>query len=328
MRADRLLSILLLLQVHGRLTARRLAERLEVSERTIHRDMEALGAAGVPVVADRGPQGGWRLLEDYRTDLTGLSGPEVLALFAPRPDRVLADLGLDKDAKAAAIKLLAALPERQRRDAAFFGARVHIDTTAWRESSETISAFQTLQEAVWRSRLLAVTYRRADGETVERVLEPLGLIAKGATWYLAARCNRELRSYRAARVVHATLLDEPFDRPADFDLAAFWAQSAAEFVAKLPEFRLVGRVAPDLLPKLPYVGRFSKVERTGPPEADGWHCVHVRVQTEEEAIEYALSLAPRFELLEPAELRPRIAAHAAQAVAVYAPSAGHVKGPI
>ncbi|MNX65637.1 DNA-binding transcriptional activator FucR [compost metagenome] len=318
MRADRLLSILLLLQGHGRLTTRALAERLEVSERTIHRDLEALSGAGVPVVADRGPKGGWRLLDDYRTELTGLSGAEVLALFPPRPERVMRDLGLDKDAQAAATKLLAALPARHRAGAAFFRERVHIDTTAWREPGETVAAFGVLQEAVWRSRRLAVTYRRADGETVSRVLEPLGLIAKGATWYLAAGCDGEVRSYRAARVVEAVLLDEAFERPRDFDLAGFWAESAATFVSTLPEFRLVGRVSPELLPQLPHVGRYSRVERVEAPEADGWCRVQVRVQTEEEAIAYALGLAPRFELLEPPSLRPRIAEQAARAAVMYA----------
>lgn len=280
--------------------------------------MEALSAAGVPVVADRGPGGGWRLLDGYQVDLTGLSGSEVAALFVPQPARVLADLGLDRDAPAAATKLLAALPERHRLSASLFRERVHIDTTAWRETAETVAAFRALQEAVWRSRRLAVTYRRSDGEAVARVLEPLGLVAKGSAWYLAARCEGELRTYRAARFLQATVLDEAFERPKGFDLAAFWARSASEFVSALPAFRLVGRVAPELLPRLPYVGRFSKVERVEQADADGWHRVLVRVQTEDEAIEYALGLAPRFELLEPTALRARLAERARRAAALYA----------
>ena len=317
MRADRLLSILMLLQAHQTMTARSLAARLEVSERTIHRDMEALSAAGVPVVADRGPGGGWRLTEGYRTDLTGFSGAEVLALFVPRPERLLADLGLDKDAQAAATKLLAALPARHRERAEFFRSRVHIDTTTWREPREVATAFDVLQEAVWRSCRLAARYRRADGETVARLLEPLGLVAKGASWYLVAACEGEVRTYRATRFVEATLLDDPFPRPTGFDLAAFWAHNAAEFVSKLPAFQLIGRASPALLPRLPYVGSFSRVERTEPPAPDGWCRVQVRVQTEEEAVAYALGLAPDFELLEPPALRARVAERAAQALALY-----------
>lgn len=322
MRADRLLAILLLLQAKRTMTARALAARLEVSERTIHRDMEALGAAGVPVVADRGPRGGWRLMEGYSTDLTGLSGAEALALFVPRPARLLADLGLAEDAEAAATKLLAALPPRHRERADFFRARVHVDTTTWREPGEVAVAFGVLQEGVWRACRLAVRYRRADGETVARVLEPLGLVAKGAGWYLVARCDGEVRSYRATRFVEAALLDEPFERPAGFDLAAFWARNAAEFVSKLPAFRLVGRASPALQPRLPYVGSFARVERTDPPGADGWCRVQVRVQTEDEAVEYALGLAPEFELLEPLELRARVTERAARALALYGEPAG------
>jgi predicted DNA-binding transcriptional regulator YafY len=318
MRADRLLSILLLMQAHDRLTSRELARRLEVSERTIHRDMEALGAAGVPVVADRGARGGWRLLGGYRTDLTGLSAAEALAVFVPLPDRLLADLGLKREAGAATAKLLAALPERQRADAAIARERLHIDTSTWREPPDAVAAFGTLQEATWRSRRLAVTYRRGDDSVVERTLEPLGLVAKGATWYLVALCDGEARSYRASRFERAELLDEPFERPRDFDLAAFWAGSMADFVATLPTYRLIGRVAPSLLPRLRWAGKFSKLESQDPPGPDGWTRVTVRVQSEDEAVEYALGFGTRFEVLEPVAVRTRVAEEAARTAAFYA----------
>jgi predicted DNA-binding transcriptional regulator YafY len=318
MRADRLLSILLLLQVHRRQTTRALAQRLEVSERTIHRDMDALSAAGVPVVADRGAQGGWRLLEAYQTDLTGLTGAEAQALAVPLPDRLLADLGLSQDARAATTKLLAALPSAHREGAAFFRERLLVDTSTWREPGETIAAFGTLQEAVWRARRLAVSYQRGDGTQVERELEPLGLVAKGANWYLVARCDGELRSYRASRFLSATLLDVPFERPKDFDLRAFWADSTSDFVATLPQFRLEGRCAPDLLPRLRWAGKFSKLEQQGPPEPDGWSRVTVRVQTPEEAVEYALGFGPRFEVLAPSDIRRRVAEEAQRTASFYA----------
>ena len=151
MRADRLLSILLLLQVHQRMTTRDLAKRLEVSERTIHRDMEALSTAGIPVAAERGTDGGWFLLEEYRTNLTGLNEAEIQALFV-KPSRLLADLGLGKASEAAFIKLLAALPSMYRRDAEYIRQRIHVDMSGWRRSEEAIPCLPTLQEAIWQER--------------------------------------------------------------------------------------------------------------------------------------------------------------------------------
>lgn len=183
MRADRLLSILLILQIRGRVTSRQLAERLEVSERTIHRDMEALTAAGVPVYAERGSRGGWRLLEDYRTDLTGLKPGEVQALLVGQPNRLLEDLGLSRASEGAWIKLLASLPALYRREAESVRGRIYIEP---RGAAEPVPHLPTLLEALWRNRKLHTIYRRNDGKISERLLDPLGLVAKGSTWYLVA----------------------------------------------------------------------------------------------------------------------------------------------
>lgn len=148
MRADRLLAILLLLQAHRRLTAGELARRLEVSERTIYRDMETLGSAGVPVLAERGTGGGWSLLDEYRTNLTGLTEAEVRALFLARPAKLLADLGLEKTVDAAFLKLLAALPTFHRPSAEEVQRRVYLDPTGWRRSDEAFPLLPTIQEAV------------------------------------------------------------------------------------------------------------------------------------------------------------------------------------
>src|SRR5690348_7589110 len=158
MRADRLLSILLLLQVHRRITAGELARRLEVSERTIHRDMQALGMAGIPVTAERGTGGGWRLLAEYRTNLTGLNEAEIQALFLTRPPRVLADLGLDKAAEAGLIKLLAAMPSVSRRGAEDVRQRIHVDVSGWSQSAESVPLLPVLQDAVWQERRLRMSY--------------------------------------------------------------------------------------------------------------------------------------------------------------------------
>src|SRR5215831_17768904 len=186
MRADRLISIMLLLQVRRQITARELARRLEVSERTIHRDMEALGMAGVPVVAERGTGGGWSLLEGYRTNLTGLTGTEMQALLLAKPSPLLADLGLRQAAEVALLKLLAALPAMSRRAAEYARQRLHVDGAGWHEAAEAVPFLLPIQEAIWQERKLRLTYQRGDGATVERLVDPLGLVAKGGVWYLAA----------------------------------------------------------------------------------------------------------------------------------------------
>src|SRR5579872_4220872 len=179
MRADRLLSILLLLQINRRLTARELAKRLEVSERTILRDMEALSTAGVPVTAERGIGGGWYLLEEYRTNLTGMSEAEIRTLFLMQPTRLLADLGWHQASEAALIKLLAALPSLSRRNAEDMRQRIHVDTASWHRPEEAFPYLQTLQDAIWQERKLHMLYQRSDDSTVERLVDPLGLVAKG-----------------------------------------------------------------------------------------------------------------------------------------------------
>jgi predicted DNA-binding transcriptional regulator YafY len=317
MRADRLLSIMLLLQVHRRMTAGDLAQRLEVSPRTIHRDMEALGIAGIPVTAERGTGGGWRLLEEFRTNLTGLNEAEVQALFLTKPTRLLADLGLHKASEAAFIKLLAALPAMSRRGAEDVRQRIHIDLTGWRRSEEAVPCLPTLQEAVWQERKAVLTYQREDG-IVERVVDPLGLVAKGSVWYLVAAVEGAPRTYRVSRMRAVTLTDEPAARPPSFDLAAFWEQSSAEFTAQLPRHPVLLRAAPDILPRLRYSGRFARIERMDPPDADGWVPVHIIFEDEHEAVSYALGFGPRIEVVEPASVRAQVIQAAQETAAFYA----------
>jgi predicted DNA-binding transcriptional regulator YafY len=318
MRADRLLSILLLLQIHRRLTARELAARLEVSERTIHRDMEALSTAGVPVTAERGASGGWMLVEGYRTNLTGLNKAELQALFVSKPSRLLADLKLDKASEAALIKLLAALPAASRRDAEYARQRIYVDVTGWHRPEEAVPFLPLLQEAVWQERRLRFTYQRGEGGAVERLVDPLGLVAKGSVWYLVAAGAGEVRSYRVSRVQDAALTDQPCVRPPAFDLAAYWEQSSARFQATLPRYDATVRVAPAILPRMPYAGRFARIERVGAPDAEGWMKVELRFQMEEEACAYVLGFGPQIEVLEPPSLRAKVIALAESVLAFYA----------
>jgi predicted DNA-binding transcriptional regulator YafY len=318
MRADRLVAILLLLQVEQRLTSRELAKRLEVSERTIHRDMEALSAAGVPIIADRGVGGGWRLLEEYRTKLTGLNANEARALFLGLPDTLLKDLGLEQAADSALVKVLAELPSFVRRNAESASQRIYIDPGGWRQSPDDVSHLPTLQAAVWQERKLLLEYERSDGTKVERLLDPLGLVAKGSLWYLIAASEGTPRTYRVSRVRRAELCAEPCTRPPDFDLASYWRESTAQFQANLPRYPAVLRVAPEILPRMRSESRYARIEEVGPPEHDGWMTVRIRFEVEHSACEYVLSYGTQIEVLEPPELRDLVVRSAQAIVEFYA----------
>jgi serine phosphatase RsbU (regulator of sigma subunit)/biotin operon repressor len=228
MRADRLMSVLLLLQARGQMTGQELAQKLEVSERTIHRDMEALSAAGVPVFAMRGAHGGWQLDEDWRTQVPGFDEAELRALLMAQP-RSLGDKRLAAAADRAIGKLMAALPKSLRDRASSIRDRLYIDTTGWTGTTENLSMLSTVQDAVARDRKLNFWYWRAGRERVERTVDPLGLVAKGSTWYLFAKTDRGHRTYRISRMEEAKLLDAPSERPVNFNLEAAWKLSAEEF---------------------------------------------------------------------------------------------------
>ena len=329
MRADRLLSILLLLQVHRRMTARALARRMEVSERTIHRDMEALSAAGIPVYAERGAGGGWVLPASFRTEVTGLTEAEIQALFLATPPRLLADLGLDKASDAALVKLLAALPSVARRDAEYVRQRIYVDAAGWRRGEETVPCLATLQDAIWRERKVRLAYRRNDGDAVDRLVDPLGLVAKGSLWYLVAGVDSEIRSYRVSRVQAAVIADEPCVRPPDFDLAAYWARSSADFVASLPRYPVTVRIAPEALARIWVPGSYAQVQHVGEPETDGWRTLRLLLQTEEEACSYVLGFGTRVAVVAPAELREQVVRAARDIVAFYdRPAQAADEGPI
>jgi predicted DNA-binding transcriptional regulator YafY len=326
MRADRLLSIMLLLQVNRKLTAAQLAKRLEVSPRTIHRDMEALSMAGVPVYAERGGDGGWVLPDSFRTEVTGLTDSEVQALFLSVPARLLADLGLERAADGAWVKVLAALPSSARRDAQFMRQRIHVDGAGWHGDREAVPALAALQEALWLERRIRIRYGRGgrlgEAEAVEREVDPLGLVAKGRLWYLVAAVGDELRTYRVSRVQEVEILDTPGRRPPDFDLAAYWAESSAQFVARLPSYTVSVRVAPEAVPRVTFPGYFSTVLSQDEPDADGWVPMTLDLQTDDNACRFALGLGTRLEVLQPPELRARVFEAAGEIVRFYGRGVG------
>lgn len=317
MRADRLLSILLLLQMSGRVTARELSERLEVSERTIHRDMEALCAAGIPVTADRGSGGGFGLSSAYQTNLTGLSMEEARALVIAQSSKLLADLGLSRASDTAFIKLLASLPTLARRDVDFTRERIHVDGAGWYEGAgEDVRFLPMLQDALWRERRVTVTYERGDRSRVERTVDPLGLVVKGRIWYLAAAVDGEVRSYRVSRVHAVEVLAAPAFRPPDFDLAAFWRNSVADFKSTVPRTPATIRVSPDLRERL---------RRTTLPEVvsecsaslDGWVIMEVRFDVESEACEWLARNARNAEAIAPESLRTAVTRYAEDIIRMY-----------
>ncbi len=318
MRADRLLSIVLLLQTHGQLTSRSLAERLEVSERTIHRDMEALSVSGIPVFAERGSTGGWSLLGEYRTNLTGLNQAEIQSLFVTQPPKLLADLRLKKASEGALLKLLAALPALYRQGAEQARRRIHIDTAGWARHEEAVPLLPVLQDAIWSERRLWFRYQRGPGcDDVEREVDPLGLVAKGSAWYLVARIGEDVRTYRISRMASAAVLDQRCTVPADFDLAAFWETSTTKFKSAPPNYVAQFRVAPDVFPRLRFAGRFARVGDTVDTDLDGWLRVPVGFDAEEIACEYALGFGAKLEVIEPRSLREKVIAAAKQVVEFY-----------
>jgi predicted DNA-binding transcriptional regulator YafY len=314
MRADRLLSILLLLQANGRMTAAVLAKRLEVSERTILRDMDALSTAGVPVTAERGVGGGWKLMDGYQTKLTGLTSAEIQSLFLGRPPKLLADLGFKEVADSAWIKLQAALPSDVRQQADFVRQRILIDPRSWRDSAESIVCLPVLLEALWRGRQVRFRYERStDGG--ERLVSPLGLVARANAWYLVADRGGEQRTYRVSRILEASVLEEACARPSGFDLAAHWEQSSSQFREKLPRIDATFLVDAHAMPWIRWY-RSGRVQEEA-PEGDLFR-VKLRFDGADDVMQFALAYGGAVELVDPAELRERILAVARTLVGRYA----------
>jgi predicted DNA-binding transcriptional regulator YafY len=302
-RASRLVSFLLVLQTRGQLTAEELADRLEVSERTVQRDAQALAAAGVPIVSVRGPAGGYRLERGYRTKLTGLDAAEAEALFVGPA----AELGLGRELAAARLKLLASLPadlqERAGRAARLF----HVDTRGWFREEDRVPHLPVIAGALWRGRRLDIRYREG-AAVVSRRLDPLGLILKAGVWYLLAQRRGEERAYRVSRIVSARERAEPCTRPRDFDLAAAWARRAEAFERGRTHVEVTVRVSR---------GRLRYLRTTRVIEDGDRPAVVAQYDDLDHALRALLAFGPDAEVLAPRRLRRRIAAAAAATAAIY-----------
>lgn len=313
MRADRLLSMMLLLQAQGRTTTLALAESLEVSRRTILRDIEALSIAGVPIHAEAGHGGGVYLDEHYRVSLTGLKEAEVRALFVSTRPGPLRDVGLGQAAEVTLLKLFAALPSLHRHEAERMQQRIHLDPAWWWHKGETLPHLETLRAAVFEDCRVRASYERGDGEVMERVLEPYSLVAKASVWYLIARRDGELRTYRVSRFGMVEALHERFERDPAFDLASYWQTHTNEFVANLPQFAFTLRLPADKLQflKLYAAGRYT-LRDAG---SDGIHrVIDFRLSSLEEARMLVLGLGADAEIIEPESLRDAVLLQAQQMV--------------
>ncbi len=323
MRASRLVSVLLLLQARGRLTAAELAAELEVSVRTVYRDVESLSAAGVPVYADRGPAGGYRLVDGYRTRLTGMTASEAESLFLAGVPGPAAELGLGAMLAAAELKLLAALPPELRSRAAGVREWFHLDAPGWFREAEHVPWLGPVADAVWNCRAVRVRYERWGPREVTRSLEPLGLVLKAGSWYLIASADgRGIRSYRVARIRALEMLTDTFTRPGDFDLASWWEAHSRELPERLYPGEAVVRVSPRGRQKLPLLGQYpvrAAEASASPPDADGWTHVVVPIESIDHAVADLLRFGPDAEVLAPDELRHRMAGAAHALAAMYPP---------
>ena len=303
-RATRLVSFLLLLQTRGQLTAMEVADRLDVSERTVQRDAQSLAEAGVPIVSVRGPAGGYRLERGYRTKLTGLDAPEAEALFVGPA----AELGLGRELAGARLKLLAALPAELQERAGRAAQLFHVDTRGWFREEDRVPHLPVIAGALWRGRRLDMRYREGSA-VVSRRLDPLGLVLKAGVWYLLARRRGEERVYRVSRIVSARERAEQATRPADFDLGAAWASRSEAFERSRARIEVTVRVPRSQVRYL----RGARILEDGERP-----CVIAEFNGLDHAFFGLMAYGPRAEVLAPQELRDRIAAAAAETAALYA----------
>ncbi|MFD9412837.1 helix-turn-helix transcriptional regulator [Streptomyces sp. NPDC059989] len=334
MKSSRLLSILLLLQTRGRMTAAELAQELEVSVRTVYRDAEALAAAGVPLYGDAGHSGGYQLLAGYRTRLTGLSTGEAEALFLTGMPGPAAELGLGRALSAAQLKLRAALPAELRAQADRMRLRFHLDAPGWYAEHEETPYLAQVADAVWRGRVIEIRYRRwKEPREVDRRLAPYGLVLKAGRWYLIAGHltgggPESPRTYRIDQILSLRETTEEAEPPDGFDLAAHWRRTQADFHARLhPEEALV-RLSPRAAAHLTGPqARALTTTGTPDPELPGWTRAVLPIESQDQARSQFLSLGPEAEVLSPPALRSAITSALATMTARYTaavPDGAHI----
>lgn len=326
MRASRLLTILLTMQMEGRTTARSLADKLEVSKRTIYRDIDELSAAGVPVFAERGADGGFALLDGFKAQLTGLTAAESEAMLLAGVPAAAADLGLAVPAAAARLKLLAALPEASRAGAERVAALFHLDPSDWYRRARVPEHLSTVAKALWDGRAIKLLYESWTRTAHVRV-EPLGLIMKAGRWYVLAGADDTQRIYRVDKMHAVTILDAACRRPIGFDLASAWAEASTRFEASLKQGKATLRVSPGSLDRLDRLGfQVAEPLLAAEPDELGWRRAVVPIEGVTHAAGLLLGFADEIEVLEPTELRHELARRAEQVAALYRTDAHSNKG--
>lgn len=323
MRASRLVSLLLLLQTRQKMTATALAEELEVSLRTVYRDVEALGAAGVPVYAESGPGGGISLVDGYRTRLTGLTPEEAGTLFLAGVPGPAAQLGLGALLAAAQLKVLASLTPELATHASRAAERFYLDVPGWYQSAEDLPCLAPLADAVWSGRRAVLSYRHRD-RVVRRTVDPLGLVLKGGTWYLVAAKRGSPRTFRVSRIRTLTVTDERFDRLDDFDLARYWATSTLDYQTRAGRVQVQVRLPAENLDALAYVvepaAMHAALAASGHATETGQLTLVVPFDSIREAHADLVRLGGQIEVLAPAELRQQLADTGRQLTDMYAQS--------
>jgi predicted DNA-binding transcriptional regulator YafY len=313
MRASRLLSLLLLLQNRGQQSATQLAAQLQVTVRTVYRDVEALAAAGVPIYAQPGPRGGYRLMDGYRTRLTGLTTEEAGSLFLTGAPQPAAELGLGASLAAAELKLIAALPTPHRSAPMRIRERFLLDAPGWFRESDPVPHLLAAADAVWNARAVEVTYRRWTPRpgVVGRRLDPLGIVLKAGVWYLVAGHDGQVRTYKVTRILDLVARPEPVTRPDGFNLAEFWRAHVERYERRRHRARAVVRLSPRAVASLPYflgpqTSRLA-LQSIEPADADGWCRVVIPIESIGDAAVELLKLGADAQVVEPPELVARIA---------------------
>lgn len=308
MRASRLLTIQMLLETRGQMSATALAEALQVSLRTLYRDIDQLSAAGVPVYAERGRNGGFRLADGWKTTLTGFTASEAQAVFLSGLAGPAAALGLGQEVIDAELKLVAALPQQQRGSARRIAERFHLDTVDWYREAEPVPHLQSVAAAVWDERQITVRYESWKGN-VKRTLSPLGLVLKSGAWYLVAASEGKPRTYRVSNIHEVTLRADDAVRPKQFDLAAYWNESVQRFETELHATRATVLATDAGMKQLRLVSApIAKALAESKPKVagDGRFRFTLHVEATEHALGHWLRLAPDVEVIEPKALRDAI----------------------
>jgi predicted DNA-binding transcriptional regulator YafY len=307
MRASRLLTILMILQTRGRTSAETLAEELEVSVRTVYRDIDQLSAAGVPVYAETGRNGGFALLDGWKTRLNGLTAPEARALFFSGLPGPAGELGLGDEAAAAELKLLAALPADWQAEARRMSSRFHLDPRGWFQPGHKPEFLKVVAEGVWAETRLSIRYQSWK-EVRDRVIEPLGLVLKGGVWYVVAQREGNARTYKLSQILTLQPTGETFSRPKDFDLPRYWAESTKQFERDIYIGTARVRAGPMGRRKLRDLSETLKrtIDGLGIADADEWAEFDIPVEEPVWASHELTRLGDDVEVLAPAELRARV----------------------